>query len=223
MQIRVDVSMEMEVSGDRRKGDIPSPERRVKPLLCNSKFLSDQVMKGGTYKFKKILAAQREETGQWRSLCEWRDFDFSHKNWELAHSFVHGYMKGFIDFREKRPEMGVLLTNHLSKADRQVEDDRKRPVVNRDPAFYGPHSLHSRIDPPMPPPAVKAARLPNEDRALSLLLIYSAQAVRVPDQTGWWSHAFVLSLMEGGISRLESPVPYFGSQLSSPGCHGTRR
>ena len=40
-----------------------------------------------------------------------------------------------------------------------------------------------------------------------LPLIYSAQAVRVPDQTGWWSHAFVLGRNEEGIPRLETLAP----------------
>ena len=40
-----------------------------------------------------------------------------------------------------------------------------------------------------------------------LPLMYSAQAVRVPTQTDWWSHAFVLGRIEEGISRLESPAP----------------
>ena len=40
-----------------------------------------------------------------------------------------------------------------------------------------------------------------------LPLIYSNQAVRVPDQTGWWSHAFVPGRIEQGISRLEWPAP----------------
>ena len=38
-------------------------------------------------------------------------------------------------------------------------------------------------------------------------LIYSAQAVPVPDQTGWCSHAFVLGRIEEGIPTLESPAP----------------
>ena len=40
-----------------------------------------------------------------------------------------------------------------------------------------------------------------------LPLIYSGQAVPVPDQTGWWSHAFVLGQIQEGIPRLESPAP----------------
>ena len=40
-----------------------------------------------------------------------------------------------------------------------------------------------------------------------LPLIYSARAVRVPDQADWWSHAFVLGRNEEGISRHESPAP----------------
>ena len=40
-----------------------------------------------------------------------------------------------------------------------------------------------------------------------LPLIYSAQAVRVPDQTGWLSHAFLPGRLEEGISRPESPAP----------------
>ena len=31
-----------------------------------------------------------------------------------------------------------------------------------------------------------------------LPLIYSNQAVRLPDQTRWWSHAFVLGRIEEG-------------------------
>ena len=40
-----------------------------------------------------------------------------------------------------------------------------------------------------------------------LPLIYSAEAVPVPDQTGWWLNAFVLGRMEEGIPRLELPAP----------------
>ena len=43
-----------------------------------------------------------------------------------------------------------------------------------------------------------------------LPLIYSAQAIRVRDQTGWWSHVFVLGQIVEGISVVESPAPYFG-------------
>ena len=40
-----------------------------------------------------------------------------------------------------------------------------------------------------------------------LLLIYSAQAVRVANQTAWWSHAFVPGRIKEGTSRLEFPAP----------------
>ena len=43
-----------------------------------------------------------------------------------------------------------------------------------------------------------------------LPLIYSALAIRVPDQTGWWSHVFVLGLFQEDISRFEGPAPQFG-------------
>ena len=55
-----------------------------------------------------------------------------------------------------------------------------------------------------------------------LPLTYSAQAVRVLGQTGWWSHAFVPGQIEEGIPRRESPAPRMGSQLFSPGRHGAR-
>ena len=113
------------------------------------------------------MEARRDAKGEWEFLCEWRGFDSSHNNWEPAQSFVHGYTKGFIDFLKKHPEIGVLLTDCLSKPDRQVESDGKRPVVNRDPAFYGPQQPHSRADPSIPPPAVRPAQEPNEDQASS--------------------------------------------------------
>ena len=40
-----------------------------------------------------------------------------------------------------------------------------------------------------------------------LPLIKSIQAVPVPDQTDWWSHAFVRGRIEEGIPRLGSLVP----------------
>ena len=174
----MDVSREIEVSGDRLKREIPSPKDRVKPLFWTSKFLSDRVIEGGKYELKRILEARRDEKGEWEFLCEWRGFDSSHNNWEPAHSFVHGYTKGFIDFLKRHPEIGVLLTACLSKPDRQVESDGKRPVVNRDPAFYGPQQPHSRADPSIPPPAVRPAQEPNEDQASS-----SAANLQRPSRT----------------------------------------
>ena len=134
----MDVSREIDVSGDRLKREIPSPKDRVKPLFWTSKFLSDRVIEGGKYELKRILEARRDGKGEWEFLCQWRGFDSSHNNWEPLHSFVHGYTKGFIDFLKKHAEIGVLLTDCLSKPDRQVESDGKRPVVNRDPAFLRP-------------------------------------------------------------------------------------
>ena len=166
-KICVAVNREIEVSGDRLKREVPYPKGRVKPLFWTSKFLSDRVIEGGKYKLKRILEAQHDKKGEWKTLFEWRGFDSSHNNWGPAHSFVHGYTKGFIDFLKKHPEIGVLLTHCLSKQDRQVEDSGNRPVVNRDPAFYGPHSSHSRGDPPIPPPAVRPAQEPHEDEASS--------------------------------------------------------
>ena len=160
----MDVNREIEVSGDRLKRKFPSSKERVKPLFWTSKILSDRVIEGAKYELKKIPEAQRDEKGEWKFLCEWRGFDSSHNNWEPVHSFVHGYT-GFIHFLKRHPEIGVLLTECQSKPDRQVEDDGKRPVVNRDPAFYGPHSSHSRVDPPIPPPVVRPTQEPNEDRA----------------------------------------------------------
>ena len=177
-RIRVDVSREIEVSGDRLKREIPSPKDRVKPVFWTSKFLSDRVIEGGKYELKRILEARRDEKGEWEFLCEWRGFDSSHNNWEPAHSFVHGYSKGFIDFLKKHPEIGVLLTDCLSKPDRQVESDGKRPVVNRDPAFYGPQQPPSRADPSISPPAVRPAQEPNEDQASS-----SAADLQRPSRT----------------------------------------
>ena len=107
----MDVSREIEVSGDRLKREIPSPKDRVKPLFWTSKFLSDRVIEGGKYELKRILEARRDKKGEWEFLCEWGGFDSSHNNWEPAHSFVHGYTKGFIDFLKKHPEIGVLLTD----------------------------------------------------------------------------------------------------------------
>ena len=177
-RIRVDVSREMDVSGDRLKREIPSPKDRVKPLFWTSKILSDRVIEGGKYELKRIWEARRDAKGEWEFLCEWRGFDSSHNNWEPAQSFVHGYTKGFIDFLKKHPEIGVLLTDCLSKPDRQVESDGERPVVNRDPAFYGPQQPHSRADPSIPPPAVRPAQEPNEDQASS-----SAADLQRPSRT----------------------------------------
>ena len=177
-RIRVDVSREIDVSGDRLKREIPSPKDRVKPLFWTAKHLSDRVIEGGKYELKRIVEARRDAKGEWEFLCEWRGFDSSHNNWEPAQSFVHGYTKGFIDFLKKHPEIGVLLTDCLSKPDRQVESDGKRPVVNRDPAFYGPQQPHSRADPSIPPPAVRPAQEPNEDQASS-----SAADLQRPSRT----------------------------------------
>ena len=163
--IRVDVNREIVVSNDRLMREIRPPKGRVKRLSSTSKFLSDRVIEGGQYELKQILEGQSDEKGEWKFLCEWRGFDSSHNNWEPAHSFVHGYTRRFIDFLKKHPEICVLLTDCLSKPDRQVEQDGKRPVVDRDPAFYGPRSSHSRVDAPMPPPAVRPVQEPNEDRA----------------------------------------------------------
>ena len=123
--------------------------------------------KGGSTNSRGLLKQDVTPRANGNFLCEWRGFDSSHNNWEPAQSFVHGYTKGFIDFLKKHPEIGVLLTDCLSKPDRQVESDRKRPVVNRDPAFYGPQQPHSRADPSIPPPAVRPAQEPNEDQASS--------------------------------------------------------
>ena len=157
MEYQCGCQQENQVSGDRLKREIPSPKGRVKPLFWTSKILSDRVIEGRKYELKKILKAQRDKKGEWKFLCEWRGFDSSDNNWEPAHSFVHGYTKGFIDFLKRHPEIVVLLTDCLCKPDRQVEDDRKRPVVNRDRAFYGPHSWNSRVNPPVTPPAVRPA------------------------------------------------------------------
>ena len=66
----MDVSREIEVSGDRLKREIPSPKDRVKPLFWTSKFLSDRVIEGGKYELKRILEARRDEKGEWEFLCE---------------------------------------------------------------------------------------------------------------------------------------------------------
>ena len=116
--MRVDVNREIEVSGDRLKRETPSPKGRVKPLLWTSKFVSERVIKGGKYELKMILEAHWDEKGEWKFLCEWRGFDSSHNNWEPAHSFVHGYTKGLIDFLKRHPKIGVVLTDCLSKPDR---------------------------------------------------------------------------------------------------------
>ena len=119
-KICVAVNREFEVSGDRLKREIPSPKGRVKPLFWTSKFSSVRVTEGRKYELKKILEAQRDGKGEWKFLWEWRGFDFSHNNWKPAHSFVHGCTKGFIDLLKKHPGIGVLLTDCLSKPDRQV-------------------------------------------------------------------------------------------------------
>ena len=188
----MDVNKEIEVSGDRLKGEIPSPKGRVKPLFWTSKFLSAWVIKGGKYELKRILEAQRDTKGEGNFLCEWRGFDSSHNNWEPADSFVHGYTKGFIAFLKKQPEIGVLLMDGLSKPDRQVEEDGKRPVVNRGPAFYGPHSSHSRVDPPIPRPAIRPAQESHEDRASS-----SAADLQRPGRTRAPPDTLVVTCIRG--------------------------
>ena len=54
-RIRVDVSREIDVSGDRLKREIPSPKDRVKPLFWTAKHLSDRVIEGGKYELKRIV------------------------------------------------------------------------------------------------------------------------------------------------------------------------
>ena len=199
----MDVNREIEVSGDRLRREFPSPKGRVKPLFWTSKPLSDRVNEGGKYNLKRIVEAQHDEKGEWKFLCELRGFDSNHNNWEPAHSFVHGYTKGFIDFLKKHPEIGVLLTDCLSKPDRQVEEEEKGPVVNRDPAFNGLicHIPGLIRQSPLLRSGQPRSQMGTELRVLPL--IYSAQAVPVPDQKGLWSHAFVLGLIEEGIPRLE--------------------
>ena len=68
-RIRVDVSREIDVSGDRLKREIPSPKDRVKPLFWTSKFLSDRVIEGRKYELKRILEARRDGKGEWEFLC----------------------------------------------------------------------------------------------------------------------------------------------------------
>ena len=121
----MDVSREIDVSGDRLKREIPSPKDRVKPLFWTAKHLSDRVIEGGKYELKRIVEARRDAKGEWEFLCEWRGFDSSHNNWEPAQSFVHGYTKGFIDFLKKHPEIRVLLTDCLSKT-RQTSGERRK-------------------------------------------------------------------------------------------------
>ena len=60
-----------------------------------------------------------------------------------------------------------------------------------------------------PSPLLRSGQPRSKMRAeLQVLpLIYSAQVVRVPDQTGWWSDAFAPGRIEEGISTLESPAP----------------
>ena len=156
----------------------PPPKIGLSPFFGLRKFCPIGSSKGGKYELKRIVEARRDAKGEWEFLCEWRGFDSSHNNWEPAHSFVHGYTKGFIDFLKKHPEIGVLPTDCLSKPDRQVESDGKRPVVNRDPAFYGPQQPHSRADPSIPPPVVRPAQEPNEDQASS-----SAADLQRPSRT----------------------------------------
>ena len=78
----MDVSREIDVSGDRLKREIPSPKDRVKPLFWTAKHLSDRVIEGGKYELKRIVEARRDAKGEWEFLCEWRGFDSSHNNWE---------------------------------------------------------------------------------------------------------------------------------------------
>ena len=184
----MDVNRKIEGSGDRLKREIPSPKGIVKPLFWTSKFFSDRVIEGGKYELKIILEAQSDQKVEWKVLGEWTGLDSSYNNWEPAHSFVDGYTKGFIDFLKKLPEIGVLLLDCLSKPDRQVEDDRKRPVLNRDPAFYGHHLSHSRVDPPIPPTALRPALEPKEDQASS-----SAGYLQRPSHTGARPDRFVVT------------------------------
>ena len=75
----MDVSREIDVSGDRLKREIPSPKDRDKPLFWTAKHLSDRVIEGGKYELKRIVEARRDAKGEWEFLCEWRGFDSSHK------------------------------------------------------------------------------------------------------------------------------------------------
>ena len=180
------------------------PKGRVKPLFWTLKFLSDLVIEGGKYGLEKILEAQRDEKGEWKFLCEWRGFNSSHNNWKPAHSFMRGYTKGFIDFLKKHPEIGVLLTDCLSTPDRQGEDDGKRPEIQLFMALIR-HIPGLIRQSPLLRPGQPRSQMRTELRISPL--IYSAQAVPVPDETGWWSHAFMLRRIEEGIPGLESPAP----------------
>ena len=49
----MDVSREIDVSGDRLKREIPSPKDRVKPLFWTAKHLSDRVNRRGEVRIKE--------------------------------------------------------------------------------------------------------------------------------------------------------------------------
>ena len=49
-----------------------------------SKSFWDRVKEGGTYEFKKILEAKRDDKGERKFVCEMRGSDSSHNNWGPA-------------------------------------------------------------------------------------------------------------------------------------------
>ena len=51
----MDVSREIDVSGDRLKREIPSPKDRVEPLFWTAKHLSDRVIEGESTNSRGLL------------------------------------------------------------------------------------------------------------------------------------------------------------------------
>ena len=167
-KIRVDVNRPLEVSGDRLKPEIPDPKGRPKPLYWTAQFVANRAIEDAKYDLEKLLEARRDANHEWEFLCKWKGFDSSYNTWEPAPSFVHGYTRGFITFLKKHPEIGVLLTDCVTKPDRQVEEGGQVPAVDRNPAHF--ERQRAVQVPPPPPPQPRAANpaprpvLQNQDR-----------------------------------------------------------
>ena len=168
-RLRVFVNREIEVTSDRLKPEVPSLKNMVKPLYWTFTSFADQAIEGGKYDLERVLEARHNEQGDWEFLCKMKGFDSSHNNWEPAHSSGLGYTRAFITFLKKNPHIGVLLTDCLTKPDRQIASEGARPQVNSEPAFFGPPWAPSKPSstPAVNPPAAIQAQSHDQPRASS--------------------------------------------------------